>query len=165
MAATKTGIRCGHCGAAWRVTSRLELLEEGSDRLLREYEYHHMLQEMLANGDIKDGGRIAAKVKAFLVDRRRLTPLGEGELSLTGLDTLLFANGRQKLSCRLAEVSFAYLNLPGHLVVTDRWHTMEYVFLGDSPVRWEDYLANARRSISRLGQESRAKDSERAAKG
>ncbi|MGE5530050.1 MAG: hypothetical protein ACM3X6_13040 [Patescibacteria group bacterium] len=46
------------------------------------------------------------------------------------------------------EFSFGYLKMPGHLVVTDRKETMEYVILDDSPMRWEDCPALARGGLA-----------------
>ncbi|MCL6615117.1 MAG: 1-acyl-sn-glycerol-3-phosphate acyltransferase, partial [Firmicutes bacterium] len=144
MKETAEGIACRACGAAWRVTRRLELVDSASGEVLREWDYHCLIKERLAAGTLQGTAVIWARVKAFRVDHARLTPFGRGELSFDGR-TLLFVNDRHWLASPIEEIGFAFLNMPGHLVITDRKGTMEYVLLDASPVRWEDCLANARR--------------------
>ncbi|MGE5549354.1 MAG: 1-acyl-sn-glycerol-3-phosphate acyltransferase [Bacteroidota bacterium] len=146
MAETRTGLRCRQCGAAWRVTRRLELVDQETGQILLEREYHRLVKERLAAGTLQGTGAIWASVKAFRVNQLKLTPLGRGELSLDGA-FIRFFNARHWVTVPIDQVSFAFLNMPGHLVVTDRKETMEYVFLNDSPVRWEDCLALARKDF------------------
>ena len=144
MSETSDGITCRHCGASWRVTRKLELVDGRTGQVLLERDYHQQVKERLAAGTLQGAGVVWAKVRASRVDQLKLVPYGEGELSLDG-KTLRFYNDKHWVTAQIDQVSFAFLNMPGHLVVTDRKETMEYIFLDDSPVRWEDYIAVARK--------------------
>ncbi|MGE5599758.1 MAG: 1-acyl-sn-glycerol-3-phosphate acyltransferase [Bacteroidota bacterium] len=144
MRETAEGIVCRQCGAAWRVTRRLELIDDRTGEILLERDYHRLIKDRLAAGSLPAAQVIWARVKAFRIEYPRLIPLGRGELSLDGT-ILTFAGRDAWVTVPLDEMTFAYLNLPGHLVVTDRRQTLEFAFLDDSPVRWEDCLAVARR--------------------
>lgn len=142
---TKTGLVCQKCGAAWKVTPRLELVDCESGEVLLEREYHARLREQLRMGRIEGGLTAVTPSEAYRIEHTgRLTPLGPGLLKLD--DTILtFAGQGFDAQIDLREVRFEYLNLANHLVVSDRSDSLQFCIKGgDSPVRWEDYVAEAR---------------------
>lgn len=142
---TKAGLVCQKCGAAWKVTPRLELVDCESGEILLEREYHARLREQLRNGRMEGGNAAVSPAEAFRIEPSgRLTPLGRGLLTLKE-DTLTFAGQGVDIQIVLNEVRFAYLTLANHLAISDKSASVQFSIKGgDSPVRWDDYVAEAR---------------------
>ena len=140
--ATKEGFRCRECGAAWRVTPALELVDLETGERMLEREYHTQLKEHLATGEIRGGITAWSKAEGFRVVDGRLQPLGRGELVIDR-QTLTFDNGRTSYRLAVPEIRYAFLNLRNRLVVSDGLEALEIKIVDESPVRLEDYLGAA----------------------
>ena len=149
IVATKEGFRCRECGAAWRVTPALELVDLESGEMMLEREYHAELKERLAAGEIRGGLTAWSKAEGFRVVDGRLQPLGRGELVIDR-QTLSFDNGQTLYRLAVPEIRYAFLNLRNRLVVSDGLEALEIKIVDESPVRIEDYLGAARSKPLRM---------------
>lgn len=145
---TATGLECEKCGAAWDVTAGLELVNCSTGHKMLQRDYHSKLIELLREGRM-DGAidnvfDIECAAEAFKIESTaKLVSFGHGTLMLTD-EALTFRSENYTCSSLLGEVSFTYLNLANHLVVVGPQGALQFKIMGDSPVRWEDYLSAAR---------------------
>jgi 1-acyl-sn-glycerol-3-phosphate acyltransferase len=145
---TATGLKCSKCGAEWDVTAGLELVSCSTGERMLQRQYHSKLIELLREGRM-DGAidgmfSIECATRAFRIESTaRLVDLGRGTLALTD-NALIFRSEQSPHTALLGDIAFTYLNLANQLVVVGPVGALQFKIIGDSPVRWEDYLSAAR---------------------
>jgi 1-acyl-sn-glycerol-3-phosphate acyltransferase len=150
---TARGLRCSKCGAEWDVTAGLELVNCSTGARMLQRAYHSKLIRLLREGRM-DGAidcvfSIECETRAFRIESTAgLAGLGRGTLTLTGKE-LTFRSERSTHTALLGDIAFTYLNLANHLVVVGPEGALQFKIIGDSPVRWEDYLSAARGTSAR----------------
>lgn len=141
---TAEGVVCRTCGASWEINSKLEFVDRQSGTAMREHEYHARLRDRAAHGTMQGGLTAATAAMAFRIESTELlTRLGDGQLTLDN-GRIMFQSDSLTIIKSLKDIRFAYLNLANHLVLTDAEGSIQFAILGDSPVRWEDYVSIVR---------------------
>lgn len=145
---TATGLKCTKCGAEWDVTAGLELVNCSTGEKMLQRQYHSKLIELLREGRMDgavDGAfSIECATRAFKIESTaRLAGLGRGTLTLAD-KALTFQSERSMHTALLDDIAFTYLNLGNQLVVVGPEGALQFKIIGDSPVRWEDYVSAAR---------------------
>ena len=145
---TDEGLKCSKCGAEWKITRDLKIVDKATGRAMQEAEFRNTLLDMLAEGRMDDapGGAInlSRRAKAYQIKSSDLlVKVGEGILKLDN-QQMTFMGDQRTVEIPVSDVDFTFINAAGHLVVSGPKGAFQFDIEGDSNLRWEDYLFFAR---------------------